>query len=63
MSPFINNDFQWGRNEVVVIYPDKFQRGIRDHRGQPEQWVMQYQGSLLAWREWISSHGMLCLVQ
>ena len=49
----------WFPRFPVPIFPDSnpFQRGLRDHRGQPEQWVLcSYQGSLLAWREGMCSH-------
>ena len=28
MIPLTNHDFQWGRSEVVIIYPDKYIQDI-----------------------------------
>ena len=28
MIPLTNHDFQWGRGEVVIIYPDQFLAGV-----------------------------------
>ena len=32
MIPLTNHDFQWGRSEVVIIYPDSI--ASRKHRGR-----------------------------
>ena len=38
MIPLTNHDFQWGRSEVVIIYPDQSNRKA-EHQ---DMWILEW---------------------